>query len=118
MLQNTSFLKQIRNSLLKHVIQAFTKIAEGDPVKFEKVHGVYGNVFKVGAIEDTKNSEKLLSLARFTTNQRNFTSLDDYLENKKENQKQVRLLHAIPVATSDPCFRFSLLPTRARPRRT
>ncbi|KAI0036712.1 heat shock protein Hsp90 [Vararia minispora EC-137] len=88
-LQNTSFLRQIRSALLKRILQTFTKIAEEDTEKFEKVHAVYGNVFKLGAVEDTKNKEKLASLARFATNIRNFTSFDQYLEEKKENQKQI-----------------------------
>jgi heat shock protein beta len=81
-------------------------MAEEDNEKFEKLVEVYGSVFKLGAVEDLKNREKLTALTRFTTNQRNYTSLDQvcpnelfylpfihvlqYLENKKQGQKQVR----------------------------
>ncbi|CAK5275651.1 unnamed protein product [Mycena citricolor] len=57
--------------------------------KFKKVIEVYGNVFKLGAVEDAKNADKLLGLVRFSTNQRNFTSLGQYVENKKQGQKQI-----------------------------
>jgi heat shock protein beta len=61
---------------LKRIIQAFTRLAEDEPDKFDEAQKVYGNVFKLGAVEDDKNSEKLIALTRFATNQRNSTSLD------------------------------------------
>ncbi|KAF7332190.1 Heat shock protein [Mycena kentingensis (nom. inval.)] len=89
-LQSTRFLRQLKTIITKRIIQLFTKIAEEDEEKFnEKILETYGSVFKLGAVEDTKNRDKLLGLARFSTNQRNFTSLDKYLENKKQGQKQI-----------------------------
>ena len=76
-LQNASFLRQIKQAILKRIIQSFTKLAEDDPEKFEQAQKVYGNVFKLGAVEDAKNSDKLIVLTRFATNQRNSTSLDE-----------------------------------------
>jgi heat shock protein beta len=61
---------------LKRIIQAFTRLSEEEPEKFDEVQKVYGNVFKLGAIEDAKNSDKLIALTRFATNRRNSTSLD------------------------------------------
>ena len=53
---------------------------------------VYNNVFKLTAIKDTKNCEKAAALVRFATNQRKDISLDQYVENRKKGQKQVRIL--------------------------
>ncbi|KAH8999049.1 heat shock protein Hsp90 [Lactarius akahatsu] len=89
MLQNASFLRQIKQAILRRIIQSFAKLAEDDPEHFTKVHKVYANVFKLGAIEDSKNSEKLVPLIRFATNQRDNSTLDEYLENKKAGQKQI-----------------------------
>lgn len=75
-LQSSKFLKQIRQIILKRIIQLFSKIAEEDPEKFEKIQSTYGPVIKLGAVESPTNREKLAALARFTTNQRNLTSLD------------------------------------------
>jgi hypothetical protein len=61
---------------LKRIIQSFTKLAEDEPDKFIEAQKVYGNVFKLGAVEDSKNKDKLIPLIRFATNQRNVTSLD------------------------------------------
>lgn len=88
-LQNASFLRQIKQTILKRIIQSFTKLAEDEPEKFIEAQKVYGNVFKLGAVEDSKNKDKLIPLIRFATNQRNVTSLDEYIENKKAGQKQI-----------------------------
>jgi len=59
------------------MIQLFSKISEGDDKeKFVQMQETFGSVLKLGAVEDTKNREKLASLARFTTNQRNNISFD------------------------------------------
>jgi len=76
-LQNASFLRQIKQTILKRIIQSFTKLAEDEPDKFIEAQQVYGNVFKLGAVEDSKNKDKLIPLIRFATNQRNVTSLDE-----------------------------------------
>lgn len=76
-LQNAAFLRQIKQTILKRIIQTFTKLAEDEPDKFAEVQKVYGNVFKLGAVEDSKNKDKLIPLIRFATNQRNATSLDE-----------------------------------------
>lgn len=62
---------------MKRLVQLLAKLAEDDPEKFEKVQEVYGGVIKLGAIETAQSREKLAALARFSTNQRNMTSLDD-----------------------------------------
>ncbi|ETW84044.1 hypothetical protein HETIRDRAFT_381382 [Heterobasidion irregulare TC 32-1] len=88
-LQNTAFLRQIKQIIVRRLLQIFTRIADEDPEKFAEVQKVYGNVLKLGSVEDLKNRDKLIPLTRFATNQRNSTSLDEYLENKKEGQKQI-----------------------------
>ncbi|KAF8897518.1 Hsp90 protein-domain-containing protein [Infundibulicybe gibba] len=88
-LQSTRFLRQLKQIIIKRLIQVFTKIAEEDEEKFKAIQETYGSILKLGAVEDVKNRDKLTSLTRFTTNQRNSTSLDEYLENKKKGQKQI-----------------------------
>ena len=75
-LQSTRFLKQIKQVILKHLIQLFRKMAAEDPAKFLELRESYNNVFKAGAIEDAKNKDKLATLARFDTNQRGNITLD------------------------------------------
>ncbi|KAI0650307.1 heat shock protein Hsp90 [Trametes meyenii] len=88
-LQSTAFLKQLKGIILKRLLQLLSRIQEQDPEKWEQVQETFGNVFKLGAVEDFKNRERLSTLVRFPTNQRNSTSLDEYLENKKQGQSQI-----------------------------
>ena len=88
-LQSTKFLKQLRSIVLKHLLALLARIQEKEPEKWGALHKSYGNVFKLGAVEDTKNRVKLAELCRFATNQRNSTSLDQYLENKKQGQEKI-----------------------------
>lgn len=76
-LQSNKFIRQLKQIILKRIIQLFAKItAGGDEELFAKMHETYGSVLKLGAVEDEKNREKLATLVRFTTNQRNNTSFD------------------------------------------
>ena len=76
-LQSNRFLKQLRQIILKRIIQLFAKISESDDQeKIDKMQRTYGSVLKLGAVEDTKNRNKLAGLTRYVTNQRNNASFD------------------------------------------
>ena len=75
-LQSTQFLKQLKQVILRRLLQLFGRIAEEESENFKEVQEVYGTVFKLGATEDGRNRQKLTALTRFNTNQRNLTSLD------------------------------------------
>ncbi|KAJ7179213.1 Hsp90 protein-domain-containing protein [Mycena filopes] len=100
-LQSTRFLRQMKQIIMKRILQLFTRIAEDDEEKFAKIVEVYGSIFKLGAVEDVKNRDKLTALTRFTTNQRNNTSLEKYLENKKQGQKQIFYLAEMGKTTEN-----------------
>lgn len=76
-LQSTKFLRQLKQVILKRLIQLISRLAEEDPEKFAELQKNFGEVLKLGAVEDTKNANKLAHLTRFTTNQRNNTSFDE-----------------------------------------
>lgn len=80
-LQSNKFLKQLKSIITRHLVQTLTRIQNDDAEKFGLVKTVYNNVFKLGAVEDTKNREKLSALVRFPTNQRNLTSLNEVMSN-------------------------------------
>ncbi len=76
-LQSNRFMKNLKRVILKHIIQLFTKISEGHNTDLiQKVQEMYGSALKLGAIEDTKNREKLAALTSFTTNHGNGTSFN------------------------------------------
>jgi heat shock protein 90kDa beta len=70
-------LKQLKGIIIKRLIQVFTRIAEEDADKFQEIQNAYGSIFKLGAVEDLKNREKLGSLIRFATTHRNNVSFED-----------------------------------------
>lgn len=88
-LQNTKFLKQLRGIIVKRLLLALGRLKTDEPEKYQEVIKVYNNAFKLGAVEDSKSREKLASFVQFPTNQKNETSLDGYLEAKKQGQKQI-----------------------------
>jgi HSP90 family molecular chaperone len=75
-LQSSSFLKQIKQIILRHLIQLFSKIAEEDEEKYAEITKNFGQVLKLAASEDAKNRQKLAALVRFNTNQREVVSFD------------------------------------------
>ncbi|TRM67574.1 Hsp90 protein-domain-containing protein [Schizophyllum amplum] len=103
-LQHSRFLRQLQSIILKHLIGLFAKraaIEDHESEEFRKFYDVYGSVLKLGAVEDAKNREKLGALIRFTTNQREYVSLDDYAENKRQGQKQIFYLAEMGRRTED-----------------
>ncbi|KAL1722314.1 Hsp90 protein-domain-containing protein [Schizophyllum commune] len=103
-LQHSVFLRQLKSIILKHIIGLFAKranIEDHDNEEFRKFYDTYGSILKLGAVEDGKNREKLAALVRFTTNQREFVSLDDYIEHKRQGQKQIFYLAEMGRRTED-----------------
>ncbi|KZW04134.1 heat shock protein Hsp90 [Exidia glandulosa HHB12029] len=88
-LQNTRFLRQLKNAIMKRFIQLMTKIAEEEPERFTKINEQYNPIFKLGALEDEKDSTKLAALIRYDTNTRDKISLEEYVSNRKKGQKQI-----------------------------
>ncbi|TFK28756.1 HSP90-domain-containing protein [Coprinopsis marcescibilis] len=88
-LQSNRFLKDMRGVIIKRLIQLFKKIEKEEPKKWEKLQKTYGSILKLGAVQDTKNRDKLASLCRFTTNQRNETSYDMYVDRMRQGQSQI-----------------------------
>lgn len=88
-LQNTRFLRQLRNAIMKRFIQLMTKIAEEEEERFAKISEQYNPIFKLGALEDEKDSTKLAALIRWDTNTREKVSLEQYVANRKKGQKQI-----------------------------
>ncbi|KIJ37351.1 hypothetical protein M422DRAFT_178022, partial [Sphaerobolus stellatus SS14] len=90
-LQNSKFLKQIKQVLTRRLIQLFQRIAQDNPEKYEEVWKAMAGAIKLGAVE-SDHKLKLAGLTRYATNQRNFTSFDEYVKNKKKGQDQIFFL--------------------------
>ncbi|KZT72468.1 HSP90-domain-containing protein [Daedalea quercina L-15889] len=100
-LQSTRFLKQLRSIILKHLLALLVRLQENDSEKWATLQKSYGNVFKLGAVEDQKNRVKLAELCRFATNQKNETSLDERSTSRTRSKGKSRQVAESP---EDPNF--------------
>ncbi|KAF9651156.1 heat shock protein Hsp90 [Thelephora ganbajun] len=88
-LQSSKFIKQMKGIILRHLLILFNRLATDDLEKWALVTKHYGMIFKFGAVEDTKNRDRLINLVRFETTQRQNITLDQYVENKRKGQSQI-----------------------------
>jgi len=91
-LQKSKVLSIINKRLVRKSIDMFNDIAKDeDSTKYITFWNNFGKYIKVGVIEDDKNREKITPLLRFFTanEQEEYTSLDDYIANMKDGQKDI-----------------------------
>ena len=90
-LQEDRLVRNIRKNLVK---QIFSLLEGMEKEKYEKFYGEFGQSLKAGIPTDYENKEKLASLLRYKTTKSGdkYVSLDEYIENMKEDQKEIYYL--------------------------
>ncbi|GAA5981159.1 hypothetical protein JCM11641_003130 [Rhodosporidiobolus odoratus] len=88
-LQKTKALTQIKKNLLKKIYDTFGSIASKDAEKYAELYEKAGTALKVGAVDDSKNRDRIVKLLRFESSAENATSLDDYVSRRKQGQTQI-----------------------------
>jgi len=99
MLQNNHVISQIKKHLTKLVIDTLSDLSE-DKEKYQIFYNAYFRNLKLGVYEDEKNREKLFKLLKFHHNKsESQISIEEYIENMKENQKQILYLSGENLAS-------------------
>ena len=97
-LQQSKILKVIGKNIIKKALEMFNKISN-DPDKFRIFYEQYNKSIKLGIHEDSTYRNKLTPLLRYETSNSNGDqiSLDDYIENMKDNQSSIYYITAESV---------------------
>ncbi|CAB9516865.1 shock protein HSP 90 [Seminavis robusta] len=90
-LQKSKVLSIINKRLVRKSVDMIRDIAEEDAAQYIMFWNNFGKYLKVGVVEDDRNRKELAPLLRFWSSKsgEEYTSLDDYVENMAEGQKQI-----------------------------
>ncbi|MEJ2041466.1 MAG: molecular chaperone HtpG, partial [Desulfosarcinaceae bacterium] len=87
-LQHDRLVMNIRNNLVKKLIELLAAMPAED---YEKFYAEFGPVLKEGIYTDHAKREKIAALARYKTTKSGdkWVSLDDYIKNMQADQKEI-----------------------------
>lgn len=86
-------MSKIKSSLTKKVLDTLAKKAKEDPEDYLKFWKNFGAILKEGFYEEPAKNDELLSLIRLrTTQNEGYISLEDYLAQMNEDQKEIYYL--------------------------
>jgi molecular chaperone HtpG len=92
-LQQNRVMSNIRSASVKKILSELQKIAEQNPELYSKIVEQFNRPLKEGLYSDYANRDTLLSLVRFKSSEvEGFTSLKEYKERMKEDQKTIYYL--------------------------
>lgn len=90
-LQDHPAIPKLRAALVRHVLDLLERLAKDEPQQYTTFWQTFGAVLKEGPAEDFANRTRIAKLLRFHTthSQNELTSLDDYIQRMKPNQKKI-----------------------------
>ncbi len=90
-LQEDRLVRNIRKNLVK---QIFSVLEGMEKEKYEAFYVEFGQALKAGIPTDFENKERIAALLRYKTTKSGdkWVSLDEYIENMKEDQKEIYYL--------------------------
>ena len=90
MLQQNALIAKIRQGTVSRILKELKNLAK-DEDKYNTFWNAFGIAFKEGIYEDFANRETVAELSRFYSTKSNekLTSLDKYIENMGEKQKEI-----------------------------
>ncbi|EOY01559.1 Chaperone protein htpG family protein isoform 2 [Theobroma cacao] len=97
-LQESRIVRIMRKRLVRKTFDMIQEISESENKEdYKKFWENFGRFLKLGCIEDSGNHKRITPLLRFYTSksEEELTSLDEYVENMGENQKDIEVLYLI-----------------------
>ena len=90
-LQEDRLVRNIRKNLVK---QIFSVLEGMEKEKYEEFYNEFGQALKAGIPTDFENKERLAALLRYKTtkSEGKYVTLDEYIANMKEGQKEIYYL--------------------------
>ncbi|MCK5543148.1 MAG: molecular chaperone HtpG [Desulfobacterales bacterium] len=87
-LQEDRFVRSIRKNLVKQIFSILEGLEKENYIEF---YEEFGKAIKAGIPTDFDNKEKIASLLRYKTTKSDgkYISLDEYIENMKDDQKEI-----------------------------
>ncbi len=95
MLQDNPMVRKIESNLVKRILGALDDLKTKDYEKYETFFKAFGGTLKEGVARDYANREKLASLLLFQstrTDDGKYLTLDDYISQMPEDQKEIYYL--------------------------
>jgi molecular chaperone HtpG len=94
MVQQDRHILQMKKWLSRKVLDHLAKMLGDDREKYLKLWAEFGRVIKEGVASDFENKDKLLPLVFFQSSHdpEKLTTLDEYVERMKEDQKEIYYL--------------------------
>ena len=93
-LQNNSVLRTIKAKVLSKVFEAIKKLSTSDKKKYKQFFDSYGYALKLELANDDRYKSKIAPLLRYQSSKSSgeLISLDEYIERKREGQKNIYFL--------------------------
>ena len=92
MLQQDRQTAQIKNSLVKKILDTLHKMRKDQPDSYNKFWQTFGVVLKEGIISDLRHREDIMKLCLFDVSVGDKTTLEDYLINMPAGQDKIYYL--------------------------
>jgi len=90
MMQSNAALNKISKALVNRILSELRKEYEKNREGYEKFFNEFGAAFKEGIYEDFERKKSLLDISLFkSTNDENYTSLNEYISRMKEDQNDI-----------------------------
>lgn len=91
-IQENRMIQKINSTITKQVLKKLEEIAEKDKDKYNRFWKEHGKIFKLG-YTDFQNRDIFAKLLRFNSSkckdEKELISLDDYIKNSKQDQKEI-----------------------------